>query len=152
MIIEVKSEDKMKTLGGRIGQLLHGGEIIELIGDVGSGKTTLIKGMAVGLGIEEYVQSPSFTINRVYEGRDNIILSHYDFYRLNDAGIMSNELMEVIDDPSTVIAIEWAGVVKGVLPSDRLSINIILVDENSRQVIINSGGEVSRKLESQIKL
>lgn len=152
MTIEVKSEDETKTLGESIGISLQGGEIIELVGDVGSGKTTLVKGVAVGLGIDEYIQSPSFTINRVYEGRDNITLSHYDFYRLDDAGIMANELQEVIGDPNIVTIIEWSGVVDGVLPKDRLSVLITASGENSREFVINSGGNLSRKLMDKLEL
>ena len=152
MTIEVNSEVEMKMLGESIGRLLHGGEIIELIGDVGSGKTTLVKGIAIGLGIDEYVQSPSFTINRSYKGRHGISLSHYDFYRLDDAGIMANELQEVIGDPNVVTIIEWGSVVEGVLPKDRISVHITVSAENSRELEIGSGGDVSRKLADQIKL
>jgi tRNA threonylcarbamoyladenosine biosynthesis protein TsaE len=151
MIIEVKNVDEMIALGQVIGRSIGGGEIIELVGDVGSGKTTLVKGIALGLAIDEYIQSPSFTINRVYSGRDNIVLSHYDFYRLDDAGIMANELQEVIGDSGTVTVIEWAGVIKGVLPKDRLSIHINALTDDSRQIIISSNGGVSRKLEDKIK-
>jgi tRNA threonylcarbamoyladenosine biosynthesis protein TsaE len=152
MIIEVKSEAEMKAFGEAIGALLHGGEIIELIGDVGSGKTTLTKGVAVGLGVDEYVQSPSFTINRVYQGRDHITLAHYDFYRLDDAGIMAHELQEVVGDSKTVTIIEWAGAVEGVLPVDRLSIQITTPTETSRKLVCTSGGDISKKLEEQLKL
>ena len=146
MNIEIENEDDMKLFGKKIGQLLCGGEFIELIGDVGAGKTTLVKGIAVGLGIDEYVQSPSFTINRVYDGRDDIKLSHYDFYRLENAGIMGDELKEVIDDKNTVVVVEWADAVSEVLPTDRLSINITSPTENLRKLSINSSGLVSDKL------
>lgn len=152
MFIEVKNEDSMKALGRLIGALLVGGEIIELIGDVGAGKTTLTKGIAVGLDIKDNIQSPSFTINRVYKGHNNISLSHYDFYRLNDAGIMADELREVISDSKVVTIIEWGGAVSNVLPIDRLTIDIIATSENDRKVIFKSGGEVSSKLKDNIKL
>jgi len=152
MFIEVKSDDKMKALGKTIGALLRGGEIIELIGDVGSGKTTLVKGIAVGLGIDEYVQSPSFTISRLYKGRNHITLAHYDFYRLDEPGIMANELQEVAEDSNTVTIIEWAGAVEGILKVDRLSIQIITLSETSRKLVFTSGGDTSRKLEEQLRL
>lgn len=152
MNVVVNSENDMKALGESIGALLLGGEVIELIGDVGSGKTTLAKGIAVGLGIDEYVQSPSFTINRVYYGRDDITLTHYDFYRLDDAGIMANELTESIADHKKVIMIEWSGVVGGVLPRDRLSVMITSPSETSRSLALKSGGVVSCKLIEGLKL
>lgn len=152
MTTVLNSENEMITFGKAIGNLLQGGEVIELVGDVGSGKTTLVKGIASGLGIAEYVQSPSFTINRSYVGRDNITLSHYDFYRLDDAGILANELQEVIGDPNTVTVIEWAGVVENVLPGDRLSVYISATTETSRELIINSGGNASQNLKDKLKI
>jgi len=135
--IEVKSEQEMRALGEKLGGLLKGGEVIELVGDVGAGKTTFTKGLAVGLGIDEDVQSPSFTISRVYEARDGLLLSHYDFYRLNDAGIMANELTETTQDPTSVTVIEWADIVEGVLPETRLRIEFTAPTETSRNLTLN---------------
>ncbi|MEI6228824.1 MAG: tRNA (adenosine(37)-N6)-threonylcarbamoyltransferase complex ATPase subunit type 1 TsaE [Candidatus Saccharibacteria bacterium] len=146
MFLDVINEDKMKEFGQYLGSFLIGGEIIELIGDVGAGKTTLAKGIAIGLEVSEYVQSPSFTISRVYDGRDDLKLAHYDFYRLNDAGVMADELSETMADKKIVTLIEWADVASGVLPVDRLSIMISAIDENSRKVEIKAGGEISSKL------
>jgi len=149
MIIEVSSEQGTKEFGIRIGSLLKGGEVLELTGDVGAGKTTLVKGIAVGLGIDQYVQSPSFTINRIYKGRDGLNLSHYDFYRLETAGIMADELAEVICNPETVTVIEWGGVVKGVLPGDRLTIHITAEGVNLRKFTLSAGGKKSKQLLSR---
>ena len=146
MTITTESEDEMKEFGARLGALLNGGEIIELVGDVGAGKTTLAKGIAKGLGVDENVQSPSFTISRIYTTSNNIILAHYDFYRLNEAGIMMSELQETLHDPRTVTMIEWAEIVNGVLPSDRLTVQIASPTENSRTVVLSAGGEKSNQL------
>src|SRR5664279_3416586 len=120
----VNSEESMKAFGAKLGRFLTGGEVIDLTGDVGAGKTTLTKGIAVGLGVDEDVQSPSFTISRVYEARDNLRLAHYDFYRLHSAGIMHDELAETMADQAAITVIEWSDIVKGVLPADHLSIHI----------------------------
>jgi len=146
MIREIKNEAEMKRFGEMLGSYLFGGSIIELIGDVGSGKTTLTKGIALGLGVEEDVQSPSFTIKRLYGARDHLSLAHYDFYRLMDVGIMANELEESILDPNCVTIIEWGEIVDGVLPADRLSIKITSPTEESRELTIYAGGEKSRKI------
>ncbi|HEV7952292.1 MAG TPA: tRNA (adenosine(37)-N6)-threonylcarbamoyltransferase complex ATPase subunit type 1 TsaE [Candidatus Saccharimonadales bacterium] len=143
---QVTSDTAMRSLGVRIAGVVTGGEIIELVGDVGAGKTTLTKGIAEGLGIAEVVQSPSFTISRVYDAPNNLRLVHYDFYRLHDAGIMADELHETIHDPMTVTIIEWAGIVDGVLPADRLTIAIASSSETDRQVAITAGGEVSGRM------
>ena len=136
MIIEVASEDETKQLAEKIGKSLKGGEVFELIGDVGAGKTTFVKGLAKGLKIEDDVQSPSFTISRVYEARDNLELAHYDFYRLTDPGILANELDEVVHDPQTVTVIEWADIVEGVLPEHHFSISFEAPTEHTRNITL----------------
>ena len=146
VIIEVQSEIEMKRLGERLGRLLEGGEIIELVGDVGAGKTTLTKGVALGLAIDEDVQSPSFTISRVYDAREGLVLAHYDFYRLADPGIMADELYETVHDPKSVTIIEWAEIVGGVLPDDRLTVAITSPTETMRSIRITSGGPRSATL------
>jgi tRNA threonylcarbamoyladenosine biosynthesis protein TsaE len=151
MFFDVISELDMKELGEKLGLLLGGGEVIELIGDVGSGKTTFVKGLAIGLGISDYVQSPSFTISRVYDGRDNLKLAHYDFYRLEDSGLMSDELHEAMLDKNKVVIIEWAGLVAGILPDDRLSIKISILSENSRRLEFIAGGDDSKVILEKIK-
>ncbi len=150
MIKEVKTENEMKSFGAQLGALLKGGEIIELVGDVGAGKTTLTKGIAAGLDVTEDVQSPSFTISRVYSARDGLTLSHYDFYRLQSAGIMADELYEAVHDSSTIIIIEWGGVVEGVLPIDRLTIKIESPTESDRRLTVASGGPVSAVIEGKL--
>lgn len=124
----------MRSYGERLGETLKGGEVIELVGDIGAGKTTLTKGIASGLGVVEDVQSPTFTISRVYDVRDGLQLAHYDFYRLHDAGIMLDELREVLGDPHIVTIIEWAGIVEGVLPDNRITIRFASPSETTRQL------------------
>lgn len=136
MIYEVKSEQEMRLFGEKIGSSLKGGEVIELVGDVGAGKTTFVKGLATGLAVLDDVQSPSFTISRVYDARDGIQLAHYDFYRLNDAGIMADELRELVHDPLTVTVIEWADIVENVLPQGRLTLKFTAPSETKRVIEI----------------
>lgn len=145
-MIEVKSEADMQTFGESIGASFQGGEVIELIGDVGAGKTTMVRGIARGMGIDETVQSPSFTINRVYETNSGKRLVHYDFYRLQDAGIMANELAEALSDKDTSVVIEWADAVEQVLPDDKLTITILSTDETTRRLTIAAHGEKSQQL------
>lgn len=134
---EVISESAMRALGQAIGKQLRGGEVIELIGDVGAGKTTLTKGIAIGLGVDEDVQSPSFTINRTYQtARLDLLLAHYDFYRLHDPGIMASELGEVVNDKGVVTVVEWAEIVNDVLPDGHVRVTIIPTSETARRVVI----------------
>ena len=146
MIIEVANVTETQAVAEKMGRALKGGEIIELIGDVGAGKTTFVKGLAKGLDISEDVQSPSFTISRVYDGRDGLRLAHYDFYRLADAGIMKNELLETVQDPRTITVIEWADIVEGVLPENRITIQFEAPTEESRHLVVNGEGELASAL------
>jgi tRNA threonylcarbamoyladenosine biosynthesis protein TsaE len=132
----VLSENDMRTLGQKLGEFLHGDETIELVGDVGAGKTTFVKGLAVGMGVDEDVQSPSFTISRIYDAHHDVTLAHYDFYRLGEAGILSEDVQESMADAKTVTVIEWAGIVDGTLPHDRIRITISPDTETSRIVEI----------------
>lgn len=122
----------MREFGATLGERLTGNETIELVGDVGAGKTTFVKGLARGLGVDEDVQSPSFTISRVYDGRDGIVLAHYDFYRLGEAGILSEDLAESLHDDKTVTVIEWSGIVSDALPDDRIRISFMTTAEDRR--------------------
>ena len=81
------------NLAAKIGANIRGGEVIELVSDLGGGKTVFVRGLAKGMKSDDQVASPTFTINREYKTGD-LVLSHYDFYRLSDPGIISAELEE----------------------------------------------------------
>ena len=137
----------MKQLGEAIGRSVSGGEVLELVGDIGAGKTTLAKGIARALGINEPVQSPTFTISRVYDSPKGLRLVHYD---LGEAGIMGDEIREVADDDSVII-VEWAGTVDGDLPKDRLVVKITTISEEERLVEFHPSGKKSTELWQKIK-
>jgi tRNA threonylcarbamoyladenosine biosynthesis protein TsaE len=125
------STDDTARLAERLGARLRGGEVIELVSDVGGGKTTFVKSLAKGMGSTDTVGSPTFTISREYTAGE-LTLYHFDFYRLHEPGIMAAELSEVLSDESAVVAIEWADIVEGVLPAERLTITITATGENER--------------------
>jgi tRNA threonylcarbamoyladenosine biosynthesis protein TsaE len=137
----VKNSDEMKELAWEFGRNLRGGEVVELRGDVGVGKTTFVQGLARGMGVTAEVGSPSFTIMKSYLGRDGLTLNHYDFYRLEDAGIMKNEIAEGLADRRNVTVVEWAKDVAGVLPPERFVVKIGYVSKevDSREVIYDTG-------------
>lgn len=117
---KINSAEEMKAFGARVGALVRGGEMIELVGDVGAGKTTFTKGLGEGLQVDDDVQSPSFTISREYQARDGLELHHYDFYRLNDPGVVKYELAESITNPAAVTVVEWGETAHDVLPDARI--------------------------------
>lgn len=101
--------------------------------DLGGGKTTFVRGLARGAGSTDKVASPTFTISREYE-TSRFVIAHFDFYRLAEAGIVADELAEVIGDPNRVAVVEWGEIVHDVLPADRLTISIRMVSEEAREL------------------
>lgn len=110
--------------------------VIELLGDVGAGKTTFVRGLAEGLGIKEPITSPSFTISKSYAIPSNKTLIHYDFYRLPDPGLMAEDLEENINNPNNIVIIEWADSVSDLLPKDHITIIIKYNENGTREVTI----------------
>ena len=136
-------------MGEWIGARVKGGELFELIGDVGAGKTTFTRGLAAGMEVNERLQSPTFTVSREYEARDGLRLVHYDFYRLTEAGIMADELHETTQDRNAVVVIEWSGVVANVLPRKRMTLTMkpVADDEHAREVIYEAVGDAAALIE-----
>lgn len=129
----IRSEKEMLEYGKKIGQSINSSTVFELLGDVGAGKTTLTRGIADGLGIAEDVTSPSFTISKEYQG-EKLRLVHFDFYRLEDPGIMADDLAEEIQSPNTVVIVEWGQSVADLLPENHRKIEVKYLDENTREV------------------
>ena len=127
-------ESDLRAWGERLGESVRGGECFELIGDVGAGKTTLTKGIALGMGVDEDVQSPTFTLSRIYE-TSRLSLHHYDFYRLQEPGVMSYELAESLADPKAVTVVEWAETVEEVLPKDRIVITLKYTPDGEARIV-----------------
>jgi tRNA threonylcarbamoyladenosine biosynthesis protein TsaE len=123
------------ALASQIGSRLKGGEVIELVSDLGGGKTAFVRGLVEGVGSEDRVSSPSFTLSNQYTG-NGLTVYHFDFYRLDKPGILEQELEEILEDSQAVVVIEWAGIVNASLPDKRLTINIIPTGEDERRIIL----------------
>lgn len=135
----IASESEMLALGhdfaAKILATEHPSVVFELIGDVGAGKTTFTRGLAEGLGVDEPVTSPSFTISKRYAFPEGQLI-HYDFYRLDDSGIMRDELAEALAEPNSIIIVEWGSDVADLLPADKIRLEIALCEDGSRTVKI----------------
>lgn len=134
----IDSEDKMISFGEALAKQIVFPAVIELVGDVGAGKTTITKGIARGLGITEEITSPTFTLSKRYAFMKNNVehfLVHYDFYRLQDPGIMSEDLLENQNDKNTVIVIEWGDSVSSLLPDNRRCFCIETNNDGTRTII-----------------
>lgn len=141
------SSEVTEQLGERLGKALKGGEVIELVSDLGGGKTTFVRGLARGARSQDKVASPTFTISKIYQ-TDDFEIHHFDFYRLHEAGVVADELAEVIGDPKVVVVIEWADVVQHVLPEERLTINFAQTPEGIRELSFTCHEDLSYLLEA----
>lgn len=135
--IIINDVEEMKQLGEKIGKLAFPNMVITMEGDLGAGKTTMTKGIALGLGIKQIVNSPTFTIMKTYEGRLN--LYHLDVYRINDP-YSDFELEEYFENDG-VCVIEWAKQISPILPNEFLQIEIIDLGDNKRQLTLLSNSE-----------
>jgi tRNA threonylcarbamoyladenosine biosynthesis protein TsaE len=110
--------------------------VIELISDLGGGKTTFVRGLVQGMGSQDSVHSPSFTLSNEYLA-GKLTLHHLDFHRLQEPGIMRQELAEMLADPQAIVAVEWADIVEDVLPVNRLTIRIKATGETNREFVFD---------------
>ncbi len=117
-----KNLNETESLASKIAQNILGGELIVLNGDLGSGKTSFVRGFVASLDSNDTVSSPSFTIRNDYVTK-KILIAHYDFYRLTEPGILLNGLIETIGDKKFVTIIEWSDIVKKQLDQPKITIN-----------------------------
>lgn len=122
-IIETHSAEETFALGRKIGQQAEAGEVYTLIGDLGVGKTVLTQGVAEGLGIEEPICSPTFTIVQIYE-EGRLPFYHFDVYRIGDVEEMEEIGYEDYFYGEGVCLIEWANLIEEILPPDHRRITI----------------------------
>lgn len=157
-----------KALGRRLAAPLRGGEVICLEGPLGAGKTTLVQGLAEGLGVVQRVTSPTFVLSSIYRG-SRLLLSHLDLYRLSGG---SEFTAAGLEDPlwdESVCVIEWAEKVAELLPEDRIWVRLgfvdghrsedgsdlasgVVSDSGRREIIWEATGTQSEKLLSAIDL
>lgn len=132
------TDQETKNLGKKFAEVLKGGDVVGLFGDLGAGKTTFVKGVARGLGFTKTVKSPSFTLMNVYPTKHKIIkqLVHIDCYRLTDASQLEEiGVLEYFDRKDSVVIIEWAEKVKKLLPKDMVKVQFKVKGEEEREVV-----------------
>lgn len=138
--------DDTQALAAAIGGAVKGGDVIELSSDLGGGKTTFVKGLARGMGVQDVVQSPTFTISQIHRAGRGLELHHFDFYRLNEPGVMRAELAESLAQPNAVVAIEWGDIVHDILPESRLSAHLSVPQGETRVITIKVSQEYIAKV------
>lgn len=142
--IKLKSISDTEELAIIIADYVFKGMVIGLTGDLGSGKTTFTKYLAKQIGVEDNLNSPTFTILKIYEGR--LPLYHMDVYRLENAGY-DYELDDYIYG-NGISVIEWYQYIEEMLPENILSISIKVMDDSTRDVEIKGGGEYEKIVEA----
>lgn len=123
MVIETRSPEETFRLGEELGRKAVPGQVFTLTGDLGVGKTVFTQGLAKGLGIEEPVNSPTFTIVQVYE-EGRLPFYHFDVYRIGDVEEMEEVGFEDYIMGDGVSLIEWANLIEEILPEKRTDILI----------------------------
>lgn len=145
-IYSSKSLEETNRLGGIIAKNIHTPILIELVGDLGGGKTALVKSIAKALGIAQTVTSPTFNIHRDYKSPKGVMLRHFDLYRLSDDEIVQNELNDALEDPNSVVCVEWAQHFTKHSTTDRLFIECNYISENERQYKILATGQTAKQI------
>ena len=130
----VKSEDETLILGEQFSQHLSKGDILGLNGDLGSGKTTLVRGILRGLNYEGHVTSPTFTLINEYDA--DLYVIHVDFYREENINRWKNIGFEETMYNSDLVVIEWSNLIPEILPEDMKILQFEHVDINERKIYL----------------
>lgn len=130
------SVEETIEIGSRLARKLKKGDVVALVGDLGSGKTVLTKGIAKGLGVKDvrYVNSPTFVIIKEYKGK--LPLYHFDLYRLDGSGVIDRESFEEYFYGDGVTVVEWADKVRELLPAKHVEVRLTVTGENRRKIEI----------------
>ena len=138
--VTVTTEDSLATeaLARVVSEHVVGGDVVLLAGDLGAGKTVFARGLAHGLGVDQPVASPTFTLAREYRGRVRVV--HADVYRLDHVRELDD--LGFDDDDDTVTIVEWGDVVSGAFGIDRLEVRLDFVPgcDDARRVTISAVG------------
>ena len=133
--VETRSFQETLDVGDRLGTELQGGAVVALFGELGAGKTALIKGIARGLGICQEVTSPTFTIVHEYGG-GRLPLFHIDLYRLDSVAQAMAVWIEDYLKRDGVTTIEWAEKIEALLPANTVRVHITTLENNVRRIEI----------------
>jgi len=146
-----KNPDQTLCLGRVFGEMLPPASMVALIGDLGSGKTLLAKGLAKGLGVEDEreVSSPSFVLVNEYQGR--LPVHHVDLYRLQDSVEVEDIGWEELISGPGVTLVEWAEKVPDLLPEERIEVHLHWVGVGERRVVFVGKGQAAKDLVNHLR-
>lgn len=139
-----------RRLGRWLGEAARRGDCLLLVGTLGAGKTSLAQGLAQGLGIDEPVASPTFTLLNEYRGR--LPYFHFDLYRLSAPEIAHMGLVDYWEDPRGVVAIEWPERLEGDLwPEDALTLRLSSTESGGRSAVFEPAGPAAERWLSEVQ-
>jgi len=147
--IITKSPEESRRLGALIGRLAQPGDVLLLTGNLGAGKTCLTQGIAVGLGIEDYVMSPSFVLLRELKGR--LDLYHIDLYRLDDIAETADLGLDDYLYGDGIVVVEWAEKALNLMPKEHLLVKIDYLAEKERHFFFQASDKRYTKMIDYIK-
>ncbi len=152
IVFTLKGVEKTLAFGERLGRRLEGGDVVGLYGQLGSGKTTLVKGIAKGAGVRDArrVNSPSFVILKAYEGR--LPLYHFDVYRLADPRGLDTVGYKDYFYGEGISVVEWADKIEDMMPRERLCVRLTVESEDTRSAQITPYGERYTRLMEKVRL
>ena len=131
--------EETQQLACQFGALLKDGDVVAFRGGMGMGKTAFTRGIALGMGIQEPVSSPTFAIVNEYRGAGRV-LCHFDMYRIEGfEDLYSTGFFDYLDG-NAVLAIEWSENIAGVLPEETITVAFTRIDDNTRKIQIEGGG------------
>ncbi|HPX32103.1 MAG TPA: tRNA (adenosine(37)-N6)-threonylcarbamoyltransferase complex ATPase subunit type 1 TsaE [Erysipelotrichaceae bacterium] len=132
-----KSALETKQLAEKLAEFLFAGSLVTLSGQLGAGKTTFTQGLGKGLNIKKNITSPSFTLLKIYQG--DLPLYHIDAYRLE--GLKQDLGFEEYIAADGVCVIEWSNFISDLLPKERINIEINILEDDSRELLITANGK-----------
>jgi len=135
-----RSPQQTQRLGLRLGGLLQPGDVIAMTGDLGSGKTTLVQGIAQGWGAVDSVSSPTFVLVNSYRRPNGLLLHHMDAYRIESAIEAEDLDLEALLSTGPLL-VEWAERINSALPQDRLLIQMSWIADEQRNLVFTPAGK-----------
>ncbi len=138
--LETGTADRTRDVGAALATMLQPRDTVMLTGDLGAGKTTLVQGIGRGLGVEEQVASPTFTLVKEYGGRLDV--AHVDVYRLERVQDVVDLGLDELGGPDRVLLIEWGDAVQDLLPDDRLRVELTTepIGDETRRIVLTPQG------------
>ena len=132
-----RSPEETISLAEKFGKYLHTGDVLAYLGDLGAGKTTFTRGLALGLGLKDLVTSPTFALVHVY-GQSPLQLCHFDMYRITDENELETTGFYDYDLTESIFAVEWSENIMNALPEHTIRLTLERIGDNERRIILET--------------